>query len=199
MTIRAHGAADYLAALQALMPRGAVWPTDPDAVQTRVLRGLAQAFADHDAAAVGLLIGAFPGTVDALLTEWEATLGLPDPCEGTDQTLAQRRGQVLAKFADGGGQSVAYFLRIAARLGYSGVTIETYAPFRADIDGGDQPAYGDDWAHYWLVTVPGLRAFYFSADVSTAGEALLTVENDVIICVFDALKPAHTLAGFATA
>jgi uncharacterized protein YmfQ (DUF2313 family) len=193
---QAHTQAEYLSALQGLMPPGLAWPTDPPATQTAVLAGLAASFAAEDQAALDLLADAFPGTATNLLAEWEQTLGLPDPCEGVAPTLQQRRGQVVTRFANEGGQSIAYLLRIAEGLGYQDVSIQEYAPFRAGVDGADTAIRDESWASTFQVTVPDFRVFYFSADVSAAGEALLTIQNDVIVCAINGVKPAHTFAIF---
>ncbi|RSK77125.1 DUF2313 domain-containing protein [Pandoraea apista] len=109
---------DYLHAFQGLMPRGAVWPRDPDALQTKVIRGLSSIYAQNTARANNLLIDSFPGTAFELLPEWEKTLGLPDPCAGVAPTIEARRAQVVARLAAVGGQSVAYFIQLATNLGY---------------------------------------------------------------------------------
>ncbi|POZ13471.1 phage tail protein, partial [Lelliottia aquatilis] len=70
---------DYMQALQGLMPSGQAWAKSQNAVQSAVLRALARSYRQSDADALALLRGAFPGTVDAFLPEWEATLNLPDP------------------------------------------------------------------------------------------------------------------------
>lgn len=98
-----YSAADYLSAMQALMPRGRVWPKDSDATQTQVLGGLVQVYARNTARANNLLVDAFPGMSAELLPEWEATLGLPDPCAGVAPTVAARNAQVLARFTGLGG------------------------------------------------------------------------------------------------
>ncbi|WP_244933763.1 putative phage tail protein [Pandoraea apista] len=100
------------------MPRGAVWPRDPDALQTKVIRGLSSIYAQNTARANNLLIDSFPGTAFELLPEWEKTLGLPDPCAGVAPTIEARRAQVVARLAAVGGQSVAYFIQLATNLGY---------------------------------------------------------------------------------
>lgn len=185
--------ADYQDAILALMPRGRVWPREPGSVQHSVAGGLAPTFGRLDARAQALLTDAFPAFTVELLPEWEATLGLPDPCEGEDQTLEQRRAQVLSRLVDGGGQSVDYFIGVLARLGYTNATIEEYAPFRAGVSGIGTPLYGDDWWYAWKINLPDLRVFRFQADQSAVGEPLLTYSDTSVFCVVAAIKPAHTV------
>ncbi len=191
-------AEDYKAALLALLPTGRVWPKDPDATQYAVLSGLAPTFERLDARAQTLLVDAFPASTLELLTEWEDSLGLPDPCEGEDQVLQQRRAQVVNRLVNAGGQSVAYFLAALARQGYPDATIQEFSPFRADIGVADAPLYEESWAHAWQITVPDLRVFYFSADISAADEPLLSIANSVIVCAIEAAKPAHTTVLYVT-
>jgi uncharacterized protein YmfQ (DUF2313 family) len=133
----ARGEADYLAALQALLPRGRAWSRDPSATLTAVLDGWARGYARHDARAANLLEDAFPPDTVELLPEWEATLGLPDPClggaiGGPAATLQQREAQVVARLLALGGQAVPYLTALAAQLGFP-VAIVEFAPFRAGI------------------------------------------------------------------
>lgn len=83
--------ADYLAALQALLPRGRVWPRESDATQTKALSGLAGVYERQNARSNNLLSDAFPITAYELLPEWESTLALPDPILGRDTTIQGRR------------------------------------------------------------------------------------------------------------
>lgn len=94
--------ADFLRAFQALMPRGRVWNTDPDSIQTKAASGLTPSYAAQTARSNNLLVDAFPATTYELLPEWEATLGLPDPCAGTSPSTQARRNQVVARLANSG-------------------------------------------------------------------------------------------------
>jgi uncharacterized protein YmfQ (DUF2313 family) len=180
-TAPTYAASDYLAAIHALMPRGPSWPTDPGTTQDDVLSALVESFEASNVAAANLLTDAFPGSTVNLLPEWEATLGLPDPCAGEAPTLQERQSQVLARFANSGGQSKAFFIALAATLGFP-VTIAQYT-------GAD--------AYLWQVNALASNPVYFRAGVSTPGAPLQLVANsDVLECVFNALKPAHTTVRF---
>lgn len=192
-----YSAQDFLQALQALMPRGRVWPRDPDAVQTRVLSGLAQVYERQTIRANQLLADAFPLTTYELLPEWETTLGLPDPCAGPAPTAAARRAQVLAKLQAQGGQSVAYFIAVAASLGYS-ITIKQYVPARAGLLRAGDPLNGNDWAHAWQVTSPTYTVHKAQAGVLAAGEPLAYWGDTVLACELSSIKPAHTVLLFSS-
>lgn len=184
---------DYTEALLTILPRGRVWPKDPGTVQHAVAEALAGTYERLDARAQTLLVDAFPTTTLELLPEWEASLGLPDPCEGDGQGLEQRRGQIVSRLTSAGGQSVAYFLGVVAQLGYTGAEITQYAPFRTDRSATDFPLYSEAWAFAWTLNLPDLRVFYFQTDISATDEALVIIANGVATCVINALAPAHTV------
>lgn len=190
--------ADYEAALLALLPVGRAWPRDRDALQASLMAGFAPTLVRIDARAQTLLVDLFPATTLELLPEWEASLGLPDPCEGPDPVVQQRRQQVVNRLVNTGGQSKAYYLDVLERLGFTGATITEFTPFKADVSHADGIVYDESWAHTWQLNVPGLRVFEFEADISTADEPLLTIADDVIVCTIEALKPAHTLVLYTT-
>ncbi|KVF22953.1 YmfQ family protein [Burkholderia cepacia] len=189
-------AANFLSAIQALLPRGQVWPRDQDAVQTKALAGLAPSYERNTSRANYLLVDAFPETTYELLPEWELTLGLPDPCAGESPTIQQRRAQVVARFANSGGQSAAYYIGFAAQLGY-GITITNFAPFRCGQSTCGQQLGNTDWFFAWRVNAPPATVVRFAAGQSTAGEALGSWNNTVLECEIRALAPAHTIVSFA--
>lgn len=185
-----YQAADFLAALQAMMPRGKVWPRDADAVQTQALDGHAKPFATHSARANNLLVDAFPASTEELLPEWEETLGLPDPCAGEAPTIQLRQAQVLARFTAIGGQSAAYFISLAATLGYE-ITITQFAPFRFG-ETFERPLYGVAWAFAWQVNAPTFSVERFQFGVDTFGDPFSYWNNNVLQCELQRYAPAHT-------
>ncbi len=193
-----YSAADFLGALQTLMPRGRVWPRDPDAVQTKVLSGLAQIYERATKRANNLIVDAFPGTTYELLPEWEETLGLPDPCAGTSPTVQARRAQVVARFAGTGGQSVAYMTAFAKNLGYD-IYVVQFVPARAGNLRAGKPACGSDWAFAWRVDAPPNTVYPFLAGQSSAGEPLSSDGNAVLECELQKICPAHTKVYFSYA
>ncbi len=166
---------DFVSALQALMPPGRAWPRDPSSVQTSVITGLAPSFQRVTAAGNNLLLDAFPATTDQLLPEWQSTLALPDPNLPAANTLAEQQAQVVVKFANGGGQSAAYFESFAAQLGVT-VTVTSSAPFRCGQSKCGQTLGTTDQFFAWSVTAP---------DTSLEG-------------IFNELKPGHTYVTFNT-
>jgi uncharacterized protein YmfQ (DUF2313 family) len=169
-------AGDYAAAAAALLPRGRVWNGQPGSVQGTALLALAQSLEQSDADAAELLDESLPHHAVALLPEWEASLGLPDPCIGPDASDAQRREQVKARFVGGGGQSRQRYIDFAAALGFQ-ITITAYAPFRAGYSRAGDPLYSAAYAFVWGVTIVA----------NTGG-----LPSDVLTCELEAVKPADT-------
>jgi uncharacterized protein YmfQ (DUF2313 family) len=191
-------AANFLAAMQALLPRGRVWPRDSDTVQSQVLSGLAPSYERQTARANYLLVDAFPSTTYELLPEWESTLGLPDPCAGVAPTIPQRRSQVVARFTNIGGASIPYFVGFAASLGYA-VTITQYTQARAGMLKAGDPCCGYDWNFAWKITAPLNTVVRAVAGAMAAGDPLASWGNTVLECEFKAIMPAHTIPIFAYA
>jgi uncharacterized protein YmfQ (DUF2313 family) len=186
-----YSAADYLAALQALLPRGRIWPRDPDATMTSVASGLSQIYARTNVRANDAIAEGFPATTSQLLPEWEWTLGLPDPCAGAAPTIQQRRGQVLARFAGIGGQSAQQIVTYAKSLGYL-ITIEQYSVSRVGQSRVGQRMNSEAWATVWTVTTRNNTVTPARVGQSAAGEPLATWGNEVLRCELQAIAPAHT-------
>jgi uncharacterized protein YmfQ (DUF2313 family) len=176
MTASLFSLDDYTAMLPTLFPRGRAWSTDPSSEQQQFIATLAPSFQRLDAAAQGLIVDGFPATAAQLLTEWEGSLGLPDPCVGEAATTAQRQAQVVLRLTDGGGQSAQHYISYAAQLGFE-ISIETFSPFMCGRNACGQPLYGPQWAFAWAVTV----------EASTQGFA-----NSVLLCELEGKAPANT-------
>lgn len=188
--------ADYLAAFQSLLPTGAVWPRDSDAVQTQAVAALVKGYTRNGARAANLLTDAFPVAPVELLPEWESTLGLPDPCAGASPSLQVRQQQVNARFVASGGQSIGYFVQLAANLGYD-ITITQFAPFRVGTNTVGQPLYGEAWAHAWQVNAPQFSIHPFEVGRDAVGDPLASWSNTVLQCEIQRLAPAQTQVIFS--
>lgn len=191
-----YSLADYKAALLALLPSGRLWPKEEGAVQTQAVQGLAAGFNRLDARSQYLLRDAFPPTAVELLPDWEATLGLPDPCAGPLPTLAQRQQQVVARFASSGGQSVPYFINFAAQLGFT-ITITEFAPASFGHATFGSGMYGADWIHAWQVNAPANTTTLSRYGDAVFGDPYSATGNAVLECELNARKPADTILLFA--
>jgi uncharacterized protein YmfQ (DUF2313 family) len=184
---------DYAGTIQAHLPRGRVWPRETDTEQAAVVAAFAPAFERIDALASALLAGSLPGDNLDLLTEWEESLGLPDPCAGAAATVEARAAQVRARFIDTGGASVPYFIALASALGYD-ITIDEFTTSRFGKTIGGTYG-GEDWAHTWRVNIPAFNLLRREMG-DIMGEPYATWGSTIVQCEFLARKPAHTLLLF---
>jgi len=171
------GDVDFQQAMQRSLPRGRIWRADTGATLEMVLTALAPTYTRSAAASLALLTDIFPATTTNLLTEWEETLGLPDPCTPLNPTFEARRAAVLAKFTATGGQSIAYFTRIAAALGYA-ITVTEFTGSMA-------------LANTWTVTAPSISVSPFLFGGSF-GQPFASWSTGELECRLNLLKPAHT-------
>lgn len=188
---------DYLRQLQALLPPGPAWPKDDDATLTRLLGALAAELARVDGRAQQLVEEADPRTVAELFADWERVAGLPDACAqafGGDQTMAQRRAALVGRLTTLGGQSPAYFIGLAATLGYA-ITI---TEFRAHCvnDDVECPLYDTAWNFAWQVNAALNTVTAITVD-STVEDPLAAWGNALLECVIKRLKPAQTTVLFS--
>lgn len=188
-------ARDFADSFQRHMPTGPVWPRDPDAVQRATVEALMPTYMRTWALACDLPAETLPSTAVFLLPEWEASVGLPDPCAGPDPTIAQRQAHVVARLTQQNGPSIPSLTAFAAALGYE-ITIQEFAPARADVSCADDPCYEPEWAFAWQVTVAATTVTYAAADASFADDPLLTTGGEVLECELNRLKPAHTVLIF---
>lgn len=190
---------DYLHQLQALLPPGPAWPKDGDATITRLLSALSAELARVDGRAAQLVEEADPRTVDELFSDWERVAGLPDACAtvyGGDQTLAQRRAALIGRLTTLGGQTPAYYIGLAAALGYA-ITITEFHEHTVN-DDVEHPFYGAAWAFAWQVNA-ALSTITELTVESTVEEPLAAWGNALLECVLNRLKPAHTTVLFSYA
>lgn len=189
--------ADFLAALHALLPQGPAWPREPGTVLDALLGALAdRAAAQHARIRTLADEESFPAAASEMLTDWERAYGLPDACGSEGDSTAQRRAALLSRIAERGGQSRAYFIGVAAALGFD-VTIEEIRPFRVGVSSVGDPLYGEDWIFTWRMRAPDTTVTPFRVGLSAAGDPLRSWGNARLECVISRIKPAHTTVLFA--
>jgi uncharacterized protein YmfQ (DUF2313 family) len=108
--------------------------------------------------------------------------------------VEQRQAAVRAKWGARGGLSAAYFVALAADLGFA-ITITEFKPFAADM-ACDAPGYDTAWAFAWQVSAPQVTTFYFSADASGADDPLETDDAAELVGRIAADRPAETTVFF---
>lgn len=193
MALPSFSVGDFRAALLRLLPVGRIWSREPGSMPYQLASVWSPTFQRNSACAANLITDAFPSTSTELLTEWEDTLALPDPCAGAAPTIEARRAQVVARLTDGGGASPAYFIAFAKALGYD-ITITEFAPSRFGKKFGGTFG-GDGWAYTWQVNLPSFTIAYRKfGDIF--GEPYATWGSTVVQCELTPRKPAHTILIF---
>jgi uncharacterized protein YmfQ (DUF2313 family) len=186
--------------LASFLPKGGAWPREIDSFLMKLVEGLGVEFADVEEQVKLLIEEADPYTTLYTLADWERALGLPDECSNLATTIQERRLAVVAKYLNEGGQSKAYFQALAQAYGYT-VTIEEFRPFVCGFGQcGVTPLMGGaEVRFYWRVKVTGPRATYFRVGVSQVGtDPLLKISRaEDLECIYNKLKPAHTILIFA--
>ncbi len=191
-------AESYRDQLQALLPPGRAWPRAPESTLGRLLLAFAEALARLDARVDALLDEADPRTTLELLPDWERVAGLPDACAGPPETLQGRRAALVARLTAQGGQTPAFYVALAAALGFE-VTITEFRPFRAGQSSAGEPVLDEDWAYAWQVNAPATTVTEFRAGLSGAGEPLRVWGNQPLECAIARAAPVHTTVIFAYA
>jgi len=180
---------DYYRVLLDLRPHGPAWPEDDND-----LRGHAEELARTHNRAVDLIDEADPRTTLEMLEAWERVCALPDDCTPAAVTLAERRDAIAARLAARGGQSPAYYIGVAAALGFS-ITITEFEPFTCETE-ITEPALDETWRHAFQVNAPETTIRDFTVE-SPCSERLRTWGNEILECRINALKPAHSFARYS--
>jgi uncharacterized protein YmfQ (DUF2313 family) len=180
--------------LQALLPQGGAWPRDRSATLTKFLQAWGDEFARIDGRGDQLIEEADPRTTLELLADWERVAGLPDECMGPGQTTAQRRAALLQRLTKLGGQSPAYYIDVAAALGFT-ITIDEFRAHDVD-DDVDYPLLGSDWNFAWQVN-SALNTVVELTVEDTVDDPLAFWSTVPLECVIRRLMPAHTVVIFA--
>jgi uncharacterized protein YmfQ (DUF2313 family) len=163
------------------MPKGRAWLMDAGKNLTKLIYSFAPEMARVDARIYELLDELDPRTTSEMITDWERVTGLPDSCSVLSTTLEDRRNDVITKMTSIGGQSESYYESLAEREGLSIQKIEYYKIFQVNSKCGD-PLYGNAWRYAWKIT--------FDAPEPSPEQ------KERIECIFDQVRPAHTVPIF---
>lgn len=181
----------------ALLPQGSAWPRDPKSNWGLLFTAFAEEFARVDARHEQLMNEMDPRGALELLPEWESDYALPGPCITTEQTLAERRKALLEKYRRVGRQDRAFFIEVAAALGYA-ITITEYNPTNSgpQTEYNGMPIAGDSWNYVWQINAQLLnrtqRVFgsQFPGPFQTYG-------NEMLECTLKALAHNHRVLFFS--
>jgi uncharacterized protein YmfQ (DUF2313 family) len=180
-----------------LLPVGPVWPRMPETTLARFWLAIADSMLALRKRDCDLLAESYPCGAVELLEDWERVLGLPDECTvDGDWPLAVRQGFVCAKLAAQGGQSIAYFVALAASYGFT-IKIVEHAPWRmgctdiCDAHVGVPPSW-------WTVICVNLPVLHAGVGCWFLGEPICVVEGaDVLECIIRRAAPAGSTVTFS--
>lgn len=183
---------DILRSIFARLPRGFAMPK-ADGKFGLVMRAIVAPLKDAEDAAAAMLDEIDPRTAVKQLEDFERVLG-PDPA-GRDRNLAtigDRQKLAHQRWTSKGGQSVPYFIGIAAKLGVT-ITIDEFWPSRAGRFRAGQKLIAEGEQFSWRVNMPAVVITPFRAGRSTAGQSLagFSVNGD-LETYFHLIKPKHT-------
>ncbi len=182
-------AQDFKNQLQALLPAGPAWDIE-GAHGGLMLDAWAEEFLKIQSSIDGLIDEADPRLTYQLLIDYERIFGLPPDCvANTAQTLQQRHNALVVQMTGIGGQTPQYFIDLAAAAGFV-ITITEFRPWTVGMT-VDQPIIDSDWAYAWQVNAPSVTVSYFTT-LSGVDEPLSAWGNELLECVINRFKPAHT-------
>jgi len=142
-----------------------------------------------EARVIALIREAVPGLCDELLSDFESMLGLPEVCMPPVQLKGERQANVHAKYTSKyTGLSEQFYIDYAANMGIT-ITIDYQGgvgtPFRTG--GASTPDVTRVSERLWSVAT-----FY----IWRVNVAMTEPHFDSLVCMFEKLKPAHTVVVF---
>lgn len=151
-----------------------------------------------EASIIGVINQSVPGLATDLLEEWETDLGLPEDCFPASLSLTERQNAAHAKYTTKyTGLSEQFFIDLAFSLGATiSITVSTGAgvPFRANgpVDPdetrvGPFASSSDPAGRVWSVG----RLSVWIVTIASSEPNI-----DIIQCLFEKFKPAHTVVQF---
>lgn len=184
----------HTALLKASLPPGSYDPNGSNLGAELTAEGnaldLAQWYADQ------ILIEADPRTASLMLADWERVYGLPDGCvvaAAIVQSTGERRAALVAREAMQGGQSRAYFIALAASIGYA-ITITEGHPHTTQDDTQD-PVNNNLQRFVWYVNAP-LNTVINKTTQDDTQMATAVWNNTMLECVINRFKPGEMLVLF---
>ena len=184
---------DYLSQIQALLPHGPAWPRDAGSFTTRWLDSLAAEISRVDGRAAQMLLEADPRTTYEMLGDWERVTGLSDssPIDGSALSTIQRRNTLLTKLVERGGQSHAYFVALAARLGFV-VTITEFREWNVT-DDVEAELNGVDWNFAWRINTAASAGSEWTVEDNVEASFSSIWLNMLFESALHEDKPAHSV------
>lgn len=174
----------YRDLLLSLLPKGKIWPDDPNSTLAKYLYGMAEEYYRIESRGEDLYEEKDVTTAEELLDEHEIDFGLPDAGDVIADNTAKRRQELQSVLLRVGQQFSQYFIDIASALGYD-ITIEEFMPFWAGVGQSGDSVGVQNNIFIWRVLIDITSVTYYS-------EVNLTK----LINKIKKSQPAHTLVLF---
>ena len=190
----AHTDQDYAAQLVALLPPGPAWQQEFQPEIHALLKALGLELARVDARSLNLQAESLLDSFHEALVDWERVLNLPDECLGASGSVAERKAMVRMRLVELGGQTPAYYVQLAARMGYSQARVREYRSPRFGRSRFGRDHFGTWASQFMWVLDAGPRLTGGSRwGVTVWGERFGGNPSDVLVCVIRRAAPANTL------
>lgn len=189
----ARTAEDYYQQLVALLPPGPAWQLDYQPELHALLQALAPELARVEARAQQLQTESFLDGFHELLPDWERVLGLPDECMGASGTVAERKAMVRLRLIELGGQTPAFYVQLAARMGYPNAHVQELRASRCGRARCGQHLGTWNAQFMWVLHAGERLAGGSRAGLTVCGERLGGNPSNALVCVIRRAAPAHTL------
>jgi uncharacterized protein YmfQ (DUF2313 family) len=138
-----------------------------------------------------------PDTTVYSLADYERVYGLPDECVAVAQSIEQREAALLSKMMAEGGQSKAYFIRVAQSMGYAGASIDEFLLMSCNSACDDALNSVDD-LFTWQMNLPLSTGGVFQMNCNSECDSSIYSWGDgAIECRISHVKPVHTHVVFA--
>ncbi len=189
----------YRRLLEKLFPRGLAWNKQDGSTFSKFLKALAIELAEIECEGLRFIDEAFPDTTTELLPEWEKALGLPDECtvNFADQTIDERRIQVIQKLTRLGGQNAPFYINIAEIFGFPGALVFDLFPcVSGRCRSGDRLNAHPDFRFTWEFNSPASTITECRSGSCRSGDRLRFFGNETLQCTIEKLKPAQTFVLF---
>jgi uncharacterized protein YmfQ (DUF2313 family) len=176
----------YYQALLSRRPRGPAWAEDDG-----VLAALSEELARCHNRALDTINEADHRQTYEMLQAWERAGGLPDQCTSGAETVTERQSRLSQKITGRGGQSRAFFIIVAEKLGCPGARITEFRPF-ACTSVCEDSLDTDPWRFVWRLDVPHSTPMTEMTTGSVCTDFIRVWGDTALECVITRLKPAHT-------
>jgi uncharacterized protein YmfQ (DUF2313 family) len=143
------------------LPQGPAWAALDGGELKNFLDGLGETFEQAKLRFLDLLEEFDPRTTTDLLPDWERVYGLPGDNPSPPTTLADRRAALWAKMLGYSDPTPAYFISLAAALGYTATITQRVYPVcvcnspgtltNSPASGCTSLLYDDPWAFVWTI------------------------------------------------